>query len=204
MPCANVPSGSKPTTELRPLQLWPRLLANIAEPIEYKDEKDNRLDSAPSTSDRGSRNASGSNWRFTWPSPPRLPSSVGVASDSSIAEPLLALPKYSKRLLSDALDVRREGICRIALEPSGCSGGSDTLVRSTLPPPVSGSLERAFLLAAVALLAVESCCHECVLSALAVRDNVGSMTRLNPAPGGVYAVQMLSFFQEAAVLVSTS
>lgn len=145
---------------------------------ETTEEMDSRLDSAGSTSDRGSRNESGSSRGFTGTRAERVLSSVGVRSSSSIiAEPFLALPKNSKRLVSDARDSLREGIWRIAVEPSG---GMDTLARSTTSPPVSGSLDLAFrdLPAAVAPLADESCCHDCALSALTVRDRDGSMLRL--------------------------
>jgi hypothetical protein len=86
----DVPSDSEPATELRPLQLWPRELANMAEPIEYKDEKDRRLFSAASTSGwgRGGRHASGSMSAFTGARLARVPSSVGVVSTSSTADPL--------------------------------------------------------------------------------------------------------------------
>lgn len=111
-----------------------------------------------------------------------MPSSVGVASASSIADPFRAAPKYSKRLLSDALDGRREGSCRIAVDPSG---GIDTLARSTWPPPVSGSLDLAFLPAIDAPFADVSCCHAWVLSALTVRDSDDcSMSGLKPARRG--------------------
>lgn len=141
---------------------------------------DSRLDSAGSTSDRGSRNESGSSRGFTGASPARVLSSVGVMSASSMmAEPFLAWPKYSKRLLSDARDGLRAGIWRMAVEPP--SGDMDTLARSTCSPPVSGSLDLAFLPAAVAPLADESCCHDCVLSTLTVRDSEGSMDGVSPA-----------------------
>lgn len=55
----------------------------------------------------------------------------------------------------------------MALEPDG---GMDTLARSTMARPVSGSLPRLFLPTAVAPLADESCCHDCALSELTVRD----------------------------------
>ena len=42
-------SGSLPTTELRPLHEWPLVLAYMAEPMLYRDEKERRL-SADSTS----------------------------------------------------------------------------------------------------------------------------------------------------------
>lgn len=38
----DVPSDSEPATELRPLQLCPRVLAKMADPIEYSDEKESR------------------------------------------------------------------------------------------------------------------------------------------------------------------
>jgi len=44
-------SGSLPTTELRPLHECPRVLAYMAEPMLYSEEKDSRF-SALSTSDR--------------------------------------------------------------------------------------------------------------------------------------------------------
>jgi hypothetical protein len=175
-----VPSGSEPAIELLPLQLCPRVLAYMAEPIEYSDEKDRRLLSAASTSGRGGRHTSGSISAFTGARLARVPSSVGVVSVSSIAEPLwmlllavpLAWPKKSKRL-SDAFDVRRAGICRIACEPDG---GSETLALPTMSPSVSGSLDLAFLSAGDDPLAAVSCCHDCVLSALTVRDSAGSMS----------------------------
>lgn len=100
------PQSSEPAIEFLPLQLYPRVLT-IADTT---DDMDNRLDSAPSTSDRGSRNDSGSNRGFTGAKPPRMLSSVGVASASSIAEPLRECPKNSKKLLSEALECLREGI----------------------------------------------------------------------------------------------
>jgi hypothetical protein len=176
----DVPSGSEPAIELLPLQLWLRVLAYIAEPIEYSDEKDRRLFSAASTSvGRGDRNASGSISAFTGARLAREPSSVGVVSVSSMADPLmlllgvcLAWPKRSK-MLSDALDGRREGIWRIATDPEG---GSDTLTLPTRSPPVSGSLDLAFLSAADDPLAALSCFHDCVLSTLTVRDSSDSMS----------------------------
>jgi hypothetical protein len=161
-PCSksryDVPSGSEPATELFPLQLYP-LEFEIAD---TKDDIDSRLESvaAETTSGRGSRNESGSSRGFTGALAifPRIPSSVGVASESSTADPDQAWPKYSKRLLSDAFEGRREGrLCRMAFAPSG---GTDTLARSTLSPPVSGSLDLAFLPAADAPLAVVRCCHD--------------------------------------------
>jgi hypothetical protein len=136
-----VPSGSEPATEVFPLQLYPRL-----EMADTKEDIDNRFDSvaaAVPTSDRGCRKESGSSRGFTGALArlPRVLSSVGVASESSTAEPDQACPKYSKRLLSDALEGRRAGrLCRIAAAP--CAG-TDTLGRSTLLPPVSGSLHLA-------------------------------------------------------------
>jgi hypothetical protein len=139
---------------------------------------DSRFDSvaAVPTSDRGCRKESGSSRGFTGALARlarALLSSVGVASESSRAEPDQACPKYSKMLLSDALEGRRVGkLCRMAAAPSD---GTDTLGRSTLRPPVSGSLDLAFCPAAVAPLALERCCHDCVLSELAVRASGCSM-----------------------------
>jgi hypothetical protein len=177
----HVPSDSEPASELRPLQLWPRLLAKMAEPSEYSDEKeenDRRLLSAASTSGRCGRNASGSMSAFTGARLARAPSSVGVVSVSvsSMAESwLLPCPKNSRKLLSDAFDGRRGGICRIACDPDG---GSETLTLPTLSAPISGSLDLAFLSAGDDPLAAMSCCHDRVLSTLTVRDSVFSM----PAP----------------------
>lgn len=55
-------------------------------------------------------------------------------------------------------------------------GGTDTLARSTFPPPVSGSLDLAFLPTADAPFAEVRCCHDCALSELVVRDSGGSMS----------------------------
>jgi hypothetical protein len=206
LPCAalrDVPSGSEPAIELLPLQLWPRVFAYMAEPIEYSDEKDRRLFSAASTSVRGDRNASGSINAFTGARLARVPSSVGVVSVSSIAEPLLMLllgtllacPKNS-RMLSDALDSRRWGICRIATEPDG---GSETLALPTMSPPVSGSLDLAFLSAGEDPLAAVSCCHDCVLSTLTVRDSVGSMSTSTPECRRWVYVQKLLLRQASAI-----
>jgi hypothetical protein len=110
-------------------------------------------------------------------------------STSSIAEPLLmflACPKNSK-MLSDAFEGRRDGICRIACDPDG---GSDTLVLPTFSPPVSGSLDLAFLPADDPLAAV-SCCHDRVLSALTVRDSVCSMMALQCYAPTLYAQELL-------------
>jgi hypothetical protein len=84
----------------------------------------------------------------------------------------LAWPKRSK-MLSDAFDGRRDGIWRIAADPDE---GSDTLTLPTMSPPVSGSLDLAFLSAADDPLAALSCVHDCVLSTLTVRDSIGSMS----------------------------
>jgi hypothetical protein len=46
-----IPSGSLPTTELLPLHEWPLVLAYMAEPMLYSEEKESRF-SAASTSDR--------------------------------------------------------------------------------------------------------------------------------------------------------
>jgi hypothetical protein len=167
-----VPSDSEPAIELRPLQLWPRLLAKMAEPSEYKDEKDEkdrRLLSIASTSGRCGRNASGSMSAFTGARLARAPSSVGVVSVSSMAEPWLLAPKNSRKLLSDAFEGRRGGIWRIACEPDG---GSDTLTLPMLSAPISGSLDLAFLSAGDDPLAAMSCCHDRVLSTLTARDSV--------------------------------
>lgn len=85
---------------------------------------------------------------------------VLLASDSSMAEPAQAWPRYSRKLLlSDALDARRgDRLWRIAF---ALSGGIDTLARPTVAPPVSGSLDLALRLpVAEAPLAVASCCHD--------------------------------------------
>lgn len=146
------------------------------------DEMDSLLASAGpagSPSDRGSRNDSGSSRGLTGAKPERVLSSVGVVSASSMmAEPFLALPKNSKRLLSDAFDCLREGI--------------DTLARATLAPPVSGSLDLAFLPAAVAPLADVSCCHACVLSVLTVRDSDSSIEGVSSARRGACPGDLLS------------
>jgi hypothetical protein len=77
-------------------------------------------------------------------------------------------------LLSDAFDGRREGMCRIiACDPDN---GNDTLALPTFSPPVSGSLDLAFLSAGDDPLAAMSCFHDRVLSALTVRDSVCSMS----------------------------
>lgn len=52
--CLYTPSGSLPTTELRPLQEWPRVLAYMAEPMLYKDEKERRLSASTSDLDLAS------------------------------------------------------------------------------------------------------------------------------------------------------
>jgi hypothetical protein len=205
LPCAvqgDVPSGSEPAIELLPLQLWLRVLAYMAEPIEYSDEKDSRLFSAASTSvGRGGRNASGSISAFTGARLARAPSSVGVVSVSSIADPLmlllrvcLACPKKSKRL-SDAFDGRRAGICRIATDPEG---GSDTLALPTISPPVSGSLDLAFLSAGSDPLAAESCVHDFVLSKLTVRDSAGSMSTSQSCETTLMLCQKLLLRQASA------
>jgi hypothetical protein len=165
----DVPSDSEPATELLPLQLYPLEL----EIADTKDDIDSRLESvaAEPTSDRGCRNESGSSKGLTG-ALATLPS-VGVASDSSTADPDQAWPKYSKRPLSDAFEGRREGrLCRIAF---ALSGGTDTLALDTLFPPVSGSLDRAFLPAADVPLAVVRFCHDRVLSVLTVRESGRSM-----------------------------
>lgn len=185
-----VPSGSEPATELFPLQLYPRL-----EMAETNEDMDSRFDSvaAVPASDRGCRKESGSSRGLTGALArlPRVLSSVGVASESSRAEPDQACPKYSKMLLSDALDGRRAGrLCRIAAAPSE---GTDTLGRSTLRPPVSGSLDLAFWPPADAPLALESCRHDRVLSELAVRDSGCSMLLGTPctrAPWGKWTVDV--------------
>lgn len=126
---------------------------------------DSRLDSAGAAVAAAAcvpcRNESGSSWGLTGPLARlgREFSSVDEPSVSSMAEPDQALPRYSRKLLSDALDARRPGrLCRIAF---ALSGGTDTLARPTVAAPVSGSLDRAFLLrVADAPLAVASCCHD--------------------------------------------
>lgn len=55
-------------------------------------------------------------------------------------------PKTLALLLSDAFDGRLEGNWRIAID-FDAGGGMLTLDLSTMPPSVSGSEERAFLLA---------------------------------------------------------
>lgn len=152
------PSGSEPATELLPLQLYPR-----CDRADTKDEMDSRLDSvgAAAAACVPCRNESGSSWGLTG-ALARLArefSSVDEPSVSSMAEPDQAFPRYSKKLLSDALDARRPGrLCRIAF---ALSGGTDTLARPTVAAPVSGSLDLAFLLpVADAPLAVASCCHD--------------------------------------------
>lgn len=151
---------------------------------ETNEDMDSRFDSvaAEPTSDRGCRKESGSSRGLTGALArlPRVLSSVGVASESSRAEPDQACPKYSKMLLSDALDGRRAGkLCRIAAAPSE---GTDTLGRSTLRPPVSGSLDLAFWPPADAPLALESCRHDRVLSELAVRESGCSMLPVDALP----------------------
>jgi len=111
-----------------------------------------------------------------------------------MAEPDQTDPKYSIRLLSDALEARRTGkLCRIAFAPRG---GSDTLARSTEATPVSASLDLAFCPATDVPLAVVRCCHDRVLSELAVRVSGGSMLRLellNPCLRGVYVGRIRCF-----------
>lgn len=70
---------------------------------------------------------------------------MGVVSVSSMTEPFLPAPLLSTKLVSDAFDCRLEGNCIGTDLDAG--GGIDTLCRSILLPPVSGSEERAFLLA---------------------------------------------------------
>lgn len=147
----------------------------MADPIEYSDEKDSRLFSAASTSERGARKASG-NIKFTgaW-ARLRVASSVGVVSTSSMADPLLdrACPKSSRKPPVDACDGLRAGSWRIAVAPDG---GMDTLTLDTLPTSVvSGSLALA-LRSAGDPLAVVSCCHDRVLSTLTVRESECSMS----------------------------
>lgn len=94
-------------------------------------------------------------------------------------------------LLSEALEGRREGIWRRAL----VGGGMETLARSTTAPPISGSLDLALRAPAGMSLAAESCCHDCVFSALTVRDSESSMAEAK------YARQnsgVIIAFQEAA------
>jgi len=67
-------------------------------------------------------------------------------------------------MLSDAFEVLR-------IKPDG---GSDTLALETVSPPVS-VLDGAFLEAGEDPLAVESCCHDRVLSVLTERDSDFSM-----------------------------
>lgn len=160
-----------------------------------------RFDSA-SASDLGGRYASGSvsvDARL----PPREASRVGVAlSRSSMAEPFLAAPRQSRRLLSDAFEGRRDGNClAMGFEPGG---GIETLARSTLLPMVSGSEDRAFLLAADELLPEARRCgvvRERALSALTVRDSCS--IRRNPAltefMGGI---QMCFFFGKRQIVTA--
>jgi hypothetical protein len=54
IPRLHTPSGSLPTIELRPLQEWPRVLAYMAEPMLYKDEKERRLSASTSDLDLAS------------------------------------------------------------------------------------------------------------------------------------------------------
>lgn len=190
-----MPSGSEPARELLPLQLWPRVLAYSAEPIEYSDEKDRRLFSAASTSVRGGRNTSGSISAFTGTRLPRVPSSVGVVvvSVSSMADPVLLLLaraawlKKSRKLCADAWDGLREGICLMAVDPAG---GIDTLARDTTPPSVSGSLDLAFRSAIdTPPPAAVSCFHDRVLSALTERDSDGSIASMDPRAGEDFIVE---------------
>lgn len=126
-----------------------------------------RFDSA-SASERGGRYASGSVSDAEATLLPREASRVGVVSTSSTAEPFLR----SKRLLSDAFEGRLVENC-LAMDLLA-SGGIETLARSTLPPPVSGSEDLAFLLAEDELAPGASKCgvvHDRELSALIVRES---------------------------------
>lgn len=114
---------------------------------------------------------------------PREASSVGVVSDSSMAEPFLASPVFSKMMLSDAFEGRLDGNCLgMALD---AGGGIDTLLRSTclgavgaaepsVPAmglgPVSGSDPRDFRLEDEVPDDRRCGVHERALSPLIVRE----------------------------------
>lgn len=124
----HVPS-SLPLLEAGPLILW--VVGYMPEPIEYSeaDEKDRRL----SLSGRRSVRV-------------REDSRVGVReSESSIAEDAWGSVRVSSKLVSSALESRREGNCLgTALE---AGGGMEMLARTALASLVSSDA-RPFLLAA--------------------------------------------------------
>jgi hypothetical protein len=168
-----------------------RVLAGyMADPIEYSEEKDMRFElESTSASDRVGR------------CPDRAVSSARAAalSGSSRALPFFAAPRESVKPLSDALDRRRRGNCLGTDLEAG--GGMETLDRSTLPTPVSGPEDRAFLLVVEPSPAVRRCgVRARVLSELTVRDSCSML--LNGAGGlrsRVGCVQKC-FFRQAIVV----
>jgi hypothetical protein len=131
-----------------------------------------RLDST-SASERVGRWTSG-NASVAAKVPPRTVSTVcGMLSVSSTAQFLEA----SRKPLSEALESRRSGNCRGTVFDAG--GGIDTLERSAVPWPVTGSDDRAFLLLVDGVPSPEaSRCgvQKCVLSELAVRESSMGLT----------------------------
>jgi len=112
----------------------------MADPNEYNDEKDKRLDSVSGSPRLPGQSAASGNISGVVDSGYRLPSNVGVVSSASSAAGEAAVLVAASWEL-DALDSFRddtEGYCRIT---SADAGGMEMMARSTMPWVVPGAGE---------------------------------------------------------------
>jgi hypothetical protein len=144
---SHIRSCSEPVAELGPLAGTPRARSTMAEPIEYRDEKDKRLDSVSESGGLDSRSvASGSMSGGVVVWLPFLPCTVGVVSFAVFSS--LTGSDFDDWLGDVAMDGFRGGTaeeyrCVMATD---AGGGREIVARSTLPALViSGSDERLFL-----------------------------------------------------------